>query len=214
MVGFNFDYILNLGDSIQVCLWGVFIFDGVLQIDFKGNIFLLNVGLVKVVGVSNSQLNILVILKVKEVYQFNVNVYVFLLQVQLVKVYVIGFVCNFGLYGGVMFDLLFNYLIKVGGVDLECGSYVDIVVKCGNCVCFNVNLYDFLLNGKLGFLQFVDGDIIIVGLCQYIFSVQGDVFNSYDFEFCESSIFVMEVLSWVCFKFGVIYIMIMCKQGL
>ena len=134
----------------------------------------------KVAGVSNSQLNALVTSKVKEVYQSNVNVYASLLQAQPVKVYVTGFVRNPGLYGGVTSDSLLNYLIKAGGVDPERGSYVDIVVKRGNRVRSNVNLYDFLLNGKLGLSQFADGDTIIVGPRQHTFSVQGDVFNSYD----------------------------------
>lgn len=112
------------------------------------------------------------------------------------KVYVTGFVRNPGLYGGVTSDSLLNYLIKAGGVDPERGSYVDIVVKRGNRVRSNVNLYDFLLNGKLGLSQFADGDTIIVGPRQHTFSVQGDVFNSYDFEFRESSIPVTEALSW------------------
>ncbi|HEC4300283.1 TPA: polysaccharide biosynthesis/export family protein [Escherichia coli] len=147
-VGFNPDYILNPGDSIQVRLWGAFTFDGALQVDPKGNIFLPNVGPVKVAGVSNSQLNALVTSKVKEVYQSNVN------------------------------------------------------------------LYDFLLNGKLGLSQFADGDTIIVGPRQHTFSVQGDVFNSYDFEFRESSIPVTEALSWARPKPGATHITIMRKQGL
>lgn len=213
-VGFNPDYILNPGDSIQVRLWGAFTFDGALQIDPKGNIFLPNVGPVKVAGVSNSQLNTLVTSKVKEVYQSNVNVYASLLQAQPVKVYVTGFVRNPGLYGGVTSDSLLNYLIKAGGVDPERGSYVDIVVKRGNRVRSNVNLYDFLLNGKLGLSQFADGDTIIVGPRQHTFSVQGDVFNSYDFEFRESSIPVTEALSWARPKPGATHITIMRKQGL
>lgn len=213
-VGFNPDYILNPGDSIQVRLWGAFTFDGALQVDPKGNIFLPNVGPVKVAGVSNSQLNALVTSKVKEVYQSNVNVYASLLQAQPVKVYVTGFVRNPGLYGGVTSDSLLNYLIKAGGVDPERGSYVDIVVKRGNRVRSNVNLYDFLLNGKLGLSQFADGDTIIVGPRQHTFSVQGDVFNSYDFEFRESSIPVTEALSWARPKPGATHITIMRKQGL
>ena len=47
---------------------GAFTFDGALQVDPKGNIFLPNVGPVKVAGVSNSQLKSLVASKVKEVY--------------------------------------------------------------------------------------------------------------------------------------------------
>lgn len=91
--------------------------------------------------------------------------------------YVTGFVRNPGLYGGVTSDSLLNYLIKAGGVDPERGSYVDIVVKRGNRDALNVNLYDFLLNGKLGLSQFADGDIIVRPR-QHTFSVQGDVLTA------------------------------------
>lgn len=213
-VGFNPGYILNPGDSIQVRLWGAFTFDGALQVDPKGNIFLPNVGPVKVAGVSNSQLNALITNKVKQVYQANVSVYASLLQAQPVKVYVTGFVRSPGLYGGVTSDSLLNYLIKAGGVDPDRGSYVDIVVKRGNRVRSSINLYDFLLNGKLGLSQFADGDTIVVGPRQHTFSVQGDVFNSYDFEFRDSSIPVTEALSWARAKPGATNITIIRQQGL
>lgn len=213
-VGFNPGYILNPGDSIQVRLWGAFTFDGSLQVDPKGNIFLPNVGPVKVAGVSNSQLNALITNKVKQVYQANVSVYASLLQAQPVKVYVTGFVRSPGLYGGVTSDSLLNYLIKAGGVDPERGSYVDIVVKRANRVRSSVNLYDFLLKGKLGLSQFADGDTIVVGPRQHTFSVRGDVFNSYDFEFARSTIDVSEALSWARAKPGATNITIVRQQGL
>lgn len=213
-VGFNPGYVLNPGDSIQVRLWGAFTFDGALQVDPKGNIFLPNVGPVQVAGVSNSQLNTLITTKVKQVYQANVSVYASLLQAQPVKVYVTGFVRSPGLYGGVTSDSLLNYLIKAGGVDPDRGSYVDIVVKRGNRVRSSINLYDFLLNGKLGLSQFADGDTIVVGPRQHTFSVQGDVFNSYDFEFRDSSIPVTEALSWARAKPGATNITIIRQQGL
>ena len=213
-VGFNPGYVLNPGDSIQVRLWGAFTFDGALQVDPQGNIFLPNVGPVQVAGVSNSQLNTLITTKVKQVYQANVSVYASLLQAQPVKVYVTGFVRSPGLYGGVTSDSLLNYLIKAGGVDPDRGSYVDIVVKRGNRVRSSINLYDFLLNGKLGLSQFADGDTIVVGPRQHTFSVQGDVFNSYDFEFRDSSIPVTEALSWARAKPGATNITIIRQQGL
>lgn len=213
-VGFNPGYILNPGDSIQVRLWGAFTFDGALQVDPKGNIFLPNVGPVKVAGVSNSQLNTLITEKVKQVYQANVSVYASLLQAQPVKVYVTGFVRSPGLYGGVTSDSLLNYLIKAGGVDPDRGSYVDISVKRGNKVRSSINLYDFLLNGKLGLSQFADGDTIVVGPRQHTFSVRGDVFNSYDFEFRHSNIPVTEALSWARPKPGATNITIVRQQGL
>ncbi|WP_313626736.1 polysaccharide biosynthesis/export family protein, partial [Atlantibacter hermannii] len=187
-IGFNPSYVIGLGDTIQIRLWGAFSFDGALTVDPKGNIFLPNVGPLKVAGITNGQLNTLVTSKVKEVYQANVNVYASLVQAQPVKVFVTGYVRNPGLYGGVASDSLLSYLSKAGGVDSDRGSYVDIVVKRGNRVRSQVNLYDFLLNGNLALSQFSDGDTIVVGPRQHTFSIEGDVFNSYDFEFANSSI--------------------------
>ncbi|MBV8043829.1 polysaccharide biosynthesis/export family protein, partial [Pluralibacter sp.] len=130
-IGFNPNYVIGLGDTIQIRLWGAFNFDGALPVDPKGNIFVPNVGPLKVNGVTNGQLNSLVTAKVKEVYQSNVNVYASLLQAQPVKVFVTGYVRNPGLYGGVASDSLLSYLSKAGGVDSERGSYVDITVKRG-----------------------------------------------------------------------------------
>lgn len=55
---------------------------------------------------------------------------------------------------------------------------------------------------------------IVVGPRQHTFSVQGDVFNSYDFEFRDSSIPVTEALSWARAKPGATNITIIRQQGL
>jgi len=212
-IGFNPSYVIGLGDTIQIRLWGAFSFDGALTVDPKGNIFLPNVGPLKVAGITNGQLNTLVTSKVKEVYQANVNVYASLVQAQPVKVFVTGYVRNPGLYGGVASDSLLSYLGKAGGVDSDRGSYVDIVVKRGNRVRSQVNLYDFLLNGNLALSQFSDGDTIVVGPRQHTFSIEGDVFNSYDFEFANSSIPVTEALSWARPKPGATHMTIIRQQG-
>lgn len=212
-IGFNPNYVIGLGDTIQIRLWGAFNFDGALPVDPKGNIFVPNVGPLKVNGVSNGQLNSLVTTKIKEVYQSNVNVYASLLQAQPVKVFVTGYVRNPGLYGGVASDSLLSYLSKAGGVDSDRGSYVDITVKRGKTVRSRVNLYDFLLNGSLNLSQFADGDTIVVGPRKYTFSVEGDVYNSYDFEFRDSSIPVTEALTWSRPKPGATHFTIIRQQG-
>lgn len=212
-IGFNPSYAISQGDQIQIRLWGAFNFDGVLSVDPQGNIFLPNVGPLKVMGIANSQLNALVTSKVKQVYQTNVNVYASLLQAQPVKVFVTGYVNNPGLYGGVASDSLLSYLSKAGGVDSERGSYVDIVVKRSNRIRSRINLYDFLLKGNLSLSQFADGDTIVVGPRQHTFSVDGDVYNSYDFEFRDSAIAVTEALSWARAKPGATHLTIVREQG-
>lgn len=212
-LGFNPGYVIGLGDTIQIRLWGAFQFDGALTVDPKGNIFLPNIGPLKVAGMTNAQLNNTVSQKIKQVYTSNVNVYASLLQAQPVKVFVTGYVRSPGLYGGVASDSLLSYLSKAGGVDSERGSYVDIMVKRGKSIISRINLYDFLLNGQLSLSQFIDGDTIIVGPRKHTFSVEGDVFNSYDFEFAKSSIPMAEALDWARPKPGATHMTIVRQQG-
>lgn len=76
-----------------------------------------------------------------------------------------------------------------------------------------MNLYDFLLNGSLSLSQFADGDTIIVGPRQHTFGVEGDVFNSYDFEFTDERIPVSEALRWARPKPGATHVTLMRQQG-
>lgn len=212
-LGFNPGYVIGLGDTIELRLWGAFEYNGTLTVDPKGNIFLPNIGPMKVSGMTNAELNNTVTSRIKEVYTSNVNVYAALLQAQPVKVFVTGYVRSPGLYGGVASDSLLSYLSKAGGVDSRRGSYVDITVKRGKRVRSQVNLYDFLLNGQLSLSQFVDGDTIVVGPRQKTFSVEGDVFNSYEFEFVGSTISVIDALRQARPKPGATHMTIIRRQG-
>lgn len=50
---FNPDYLVSTGDTLQVRLWGSFVFDAALIVDPQGNIFLPHVGPIAVRGVRN-----------------------------------------------------------------------------------------------------------------------------------------------------------------
>ena len=110
-------------------------------------------------------------------------------------------------------DSLLSYLSKAGGVDSARGSYVDITIKRGKSTRAHINLYDFLLNGTLSLSQFADGDTIVVGPRKYTFSVEGDVYNGYDFEFANGSIPVEEALNWARPKPGATHFTIVRQQG-
>ena len=69
------------------------------------------------------------------------------------------------------------------------------------------------MNGALNLSQFADGDTIVVGPRKYTFSVEGDVYNSYDFEFADSTIPVTEALNWARPKPGSTHFTIIRKQG-
>lgn len=184
---FNPDYAVAVGDNIQVRLWGAFEYDASLTVDPKGNIFLPHVGPVSVLGVRNQDLQSLVESAVSKVFRANVNSYASLAAAQPVRVFVSGFVNRPGLYSGTSMDSLLHYLDQAGGIDSERGSFLNVQVKRGNQTRATVNLYEFLLAGRMPLIQFADGDVIFVAPRQNTVKVSGLAGNAKRFEFSDSA---------------------------
>lgn len=180
---FNPDYLVAIGDSIRLRLWGSATFDNVLMVDPQGNIFIPAVGPVKILGVRNQDLESVIEKAVHRVYRANVYSYASLSEAQPVRVYVGGFVNRPGLYNGTSMDSLLHYLDQAGGIDPERGSFLNIQVKRGAQIRTNMNLYDFLLEGKIPQVQLADGDIIFVSPRQKTVTVSGLAENAKRFEF-------------------------------
>lgn len=211
--GFNPDYVLANGDRLTVRLWGAFNFEGSLVVDQQGNIFLPSVGPVAVAGVKSGELNGRLEAAVRRIFKANTFVYAALDASQPVKVYVTGFARQPGLYGGLASDSPVAFLDKAGGIDPDRGSYVDVLIKRGNQTRKRINLYDFLLEGKLDLVQFQDGDVIMVQPRKHTFSVSGEVFNAYDFEFPEARISLSRALAMAKVKPGATHVSIVRRQG-
>lgn len=180
---FNRDYAVAVGDAIQVRLWGGYAFDATLVVDPKGNVFLPHVGPVQLLGVRNEDIQRVVESAVAQVYRANVYSYASLAAAQPVRVFVSGFVNRPGLYNGTSMDSLLHYLDQAGGVDLERGSFLGVQVKRGNAVRAEVNLYDFLLDGRMPLVQLADGDVIFVSPRRNTLKVSGLAQNAKRFEF-------------------------------
>lgn len=211
--GFNPEYVLAIGDRILLRMWGGFTYEGALTVDQQGNIFIPNVGPVALASVKSGELNAVIERAVRRVYKANTWAYAALDASQPVKVYVTGFVRQPGLYGGLASDSPITYLDKAGGVDPDRGSYLDIVIKRGDRVRKRVDLYQFLLEGRLDIVQLQDGDVILVGPRQHTFHVEGDVFNAYDFEFAEPEIPLERALAMAKPKPGATHVSIVRRQG-
>lgn len=211
--GFNADYVIAIGDRLQVRLWGAFNFEGNLVVDPQGNVYLPNIGPIAVAGARSGELNAIMEKGVRKTFKSNTGVYAALDASQPVKVYVTGYVRQPGLYGGVSSDSPISYIDKAGGVDQDRGSYVDVVIKRGTQVRKRLNLYSFLFDGTLDLAQFQDGDVIVVGPRQHSFSVSGEVFNAYDFEFSEPSISLKKALAMAKVKSGANHVSIVRRQG-
>ncbi len=191
---FNPDYAIAAGDRIQVRFWGAFDYDDLLPVDPKGNIFLPHVGPVRVLGVRNQDLQRVVDSAVSKVFRANVNSYASLAAAQPVRVFVSGFVHRPGLYNGTSMDSLLHYLDQAGGIDPERGSFLDVEVKRGDTVRATVNLYDFLLDGRLPLIQLGDGDVIFVAPRQNVVKVSGLAENAKRFEFDDANRTVADLI--------------------
>lgn len=180
---FNPDYALMIGDQIQLRLWGGYEFDGVLEVDAQGNVFIPQVGPVKVLGVTNKNLQTKVEAATKRIFRANVGCYASLAAPQPVRVFVGGNVNRPGLYDGTSMDSLLSYLDRAGGIDLERGSFLNVVVKRGDLERAKINLYNFLLEGRMPLIQLAEGDVIFVQPRQSTVKVSGLVSNERRFEF-------------------------------
>ncbi|MDH4187306.1 MAG: polysaccharide biosynthesis/export family protein, partial [Nitrospira sp.] len=180
---FNPDYLIAIGDSIRVTVWGSVAFDGMLVVDPQGNVLLSNVGPVKVAGVRNQDLQTTIEKAIRRIYKTNVYSYASLAEAQPVRIFVGGFVRRPGLYNGTSMDSLLHYLDQAGGIDVERGSFLNVQVKRGEAARAQVNLYEFLLEGRIPQIQLADGDVIFVSPRQHIVSVGGLAENAKRFEF-------------------------------
>ena len=160
--GMNDDYVILPGDRITVRVWGARSYDDVLFVDQQGNIFLPEVGPVRVAGLTQSALSGSVRAKLASVFPENVNIYVNLQSAQPVAVYVAGNVPNPGRYAGGPQDSVMSYLDRAGGILPEQGSYRNIKILRGRQVIGQVDLYNYMMRGELPHIRLKDGDTILV----------------------------------------------------
>lgn len=190
---FNPDYVVAVGDQLQVRLWGGFELDALFVVDPQGNIFLPHVGPINVLGVRNQDLQTTVERAVRRVFSANVYSYASLAAAQPVRIFVGGSVNRPGMYDGTSMDSLLHYLDQAGGIDLERGSLLSVQVKRGDTLRSEINLYDFLLAGRIPLVQFADGDVIFVQSRGNSVRVLGMVANANRFEFREDALDVAAI---------------------
>lgn len=161
--GLNPNYLIMSGDHVQVNAWRPIPLNGVFVVDGQGNIFLPEIGPVRLAGVANSAMTDAVRQAMERVYRSgNVQVYTNLITAKPVAVFVTGGVRRPGRYAGVPSDSVLFFLEQSGGVHPTLGSYRDIVVLRDGQPIEQVDLYDFLLAGKNWPIQFKDGDTVLV----------------------------------------------------
>jgi len=181
--GLTENYLVAPGDKLQIWLWGAVNYSNVATVDNQGNIFIPEVGPIKVGDVPAGSVNEFVTAKVKNVYRRNVSVYINLMSATPISVFVTGPIVRPGQYAGMASDSVLYFLKRAGGIDSDRGSYRNIKVIRNGETIQHIDLYDFIREGKLSEISFQDQDVILVGEQGATVNVWGGARNPFRFEF-------------------------------
>lgn len=173
--GVNPEYRIAQGDVLVIQLWGGIDYQSEVTVDAHGNVFIPKVGPVRVLGVANKDLNLVLMESIRRVYKSNVEAYVTLASSQTVKVFLAGMVANPGVYEGQSADSILRYIDKAGGIKKGLGSYRDISIRRHGVLVGVVDLYDYVEKGIMPLIQLQDGDLIFVATRGGYVEIDGDV---------------------------------------
>jgi protein involved in polysaccharide export with SLBB domain len=210
---FNSHYRITVGDKINLQMWGAYQFNQELVVDTQGNIFIPEVGPVRLEGVENKRLNQLIANHITKIFSKDVHVYADLVTVQPVQVYVAGYVNEPGLYDGLSSDSVIYFLCKAGGINLKEGSFRAIDIVRQNKPIRRIDLYDFILSGNIQHFQLHPGDTIVVRPQEYTISVDGKVKNAYQYEWLSPQISMKEIMRVANIDPSVTFVRIQKNQG-
>ncbi len=193
-LGLNSDYIVGVGDKVAVRIWGATAYDQVQVVDSQGNIFIPDVGPVRLGGVKNANVNNTVKAAIARVYTNDVEVYTNLITAQSASVYVTGYVHKPGKYSGMPSSSVLNFIDKAGGIDAASGSFRKIEILRNSKTIAVVDLYDFIRNGLIPDVVLKDGDAIVVKPLMHTVYVDGDAAKPNRFEFTSDTITGSDVI--------------------
>ncbi|HIM75974.1 MAG TPA: polysaccharide export protein [Campylobacterales bacterium] len=194
---YNPEYLISIGDTINLKMWGAFEFEAKTTVDSQGNVFIPKVGTVNILGIRNDKLSKSIEIAVKKVFKKSVFIYADLESYQPVSIFVTGAVNKPGLYEGLSSDSVIQFIDKAKGIDPESGSYRKIKVLRQNQEIYRVDLYEFLLSGSLKLFQFHMGDVVVVESVENYIKITGDVKRPYRFEMLHNTVTMGDVLKVV-----------------
>ena len=191
--GVSPDYVLASGDRVNVNIWGAVSNESIITVDARGNIFIPEVGPVRVAGTRASDLNNIIQSEIRRVYQDNVEVYVNLADRVPVSLFVSGSVNAPGRYAGNPGDSLIDYITKAGGIDLERGSFRHIDIMRNGRRIETYDLYEFLRSGALPKTSLREGDVLVVAERGDVVNVTGAAHQAFAFELKKNSVYGKDI---------------------
>ena len=168
------NYVLGPGDEVNVDIWGASQESVTESVSPDGTITIEGIGVVKLGGLSVSQAKARLKRVLGPRYQGS-NIDLTLGQTRTITIGVMGEVKVPGTYTMSAFATVYNALYMAGGPN-EIGTLRNVKVYRKGKLLSNVDVYDFLLNGKLsGDVRLQDNDVITVSPYEALVNITGKV---------------------------------------
>ncbi|RHJ85296.1 capsule biosynthesis protein [Parabacteroides sp. AM08-6] len=182
------NYVLSAGDELLINVWGDSELNLKLVVSPDGTILIPNVGPVSLSGLTIEAAENRIrqelgkIMSTLDGNDPNTFVSVGLGQIRSIKVNIVGEAVTPGTYTLSSLASLFNALYAAGGVN-DIGSLRNIKVYRDSKEIANLDVYDYLLNGKYDTnIRLEDNDMIIIGPYEELVTVDGKVKRNRTFE--------------------------------
>lgn len=168
------NYRLGPGDAVYVDVWGASQKNFESTVSPDGTIQIEGFGPVQVGGMTVAQANAALRSQLGARYQSS-KVRLTVGQTKTIMVNVMGEVNTPGTYTLSAFASVFHALYMAGGIN-DIGTMRDIKVFRNNKLVSTVDIYDYILNGKMsGNIRLADNDFIVVGPYDCLVNISGKV---------------------------------------
>jgi len=168
------DYIIGAGDAFTITLWGRLEASFPVEVDRNGEISLPKVGVLKVWGLTFSQLQSFLFDQISKYYKdFQMNVT--MERLRTMRVFVVGEAQSPGNYLLSSLSTVYHALIAAGGPSKR-GSLRNIQLIRSGKVVETIDLYDFFLKGdRSRDVRLQSGDTIFIPVIGLTVGVSGSV---------------------------------------
>ena len=155
------EYVIGPGDELLIRMWGQVTLDGHFTVDRSGNVYIPQVGAIRVAGVPFAKVTDLLRAQIGRTFRnFDLNVNVG--QLRSIQIFVVGEAKRPGSYTISSLSTLVNALFASGG-PAPMGSMRSIQVKRGKETVTTFDMYDLLLKGdKSKDVALLSGDVIYI----------------------------------------------------
>ena len=168
------NYVLGPGDNVKVDIYGASQASNVYTVSPDGDITISGYGPINVSGLTMSQAQAKLRGTLGSRYSSS-NIKAGLGQTRTITINVMGEVITPGTYTLSAFASVFHALYMAGGVS-EIGTLRNIKVYRGGRLVTTVDVYDYILNGKLtGNIRLAENDVIVVGPYDCMVEIDGNV---------------------------------------